>query len=237
MREVILSVPVLTSPSQWPWWRAATHQQFILLWIVLIHVTAGIGLLLYPLPGWPLFLTALLLAWLGGLGTTVCYPRALAHRALHLHPVVRELLIFFAMYNGSGAPLSWTANHRLHHAAADTVNDISSPQVGGFWWAYVRWLWQAEKADPIRYCRDLKERSYRIWTLLQVPLLTLSFLIGALFSMEAFFWLGAIRLVFALHGQCFVNSSPYAIRCLVAQYVVILAFNRPQNVAPLRKVS
>ena len=34
-----------------------------------------------------------------------------------------------------------------------------------------------------------------------------------------------------------VADSPYAIRCLVAQYVVILAFNRPQNVAPLRKVS
>jgi len=162
--------------------------------------------LLYPLPGWPVFLTALLLAWLGGLGTTVCYHRALAHRALRLHPVIRETLIFFAMYNGSGAPLSWTANHRLHHAAADTANDISSPLVGGFWWAHLRWLWQAEKADPRRYCRDLKEITYRMWTLLQVPLLTLSFCSGAVFSTTAFFWLGAIRLVFALHGQCFVNS-------------------------------
>jgi len=62
----------------------------------------------------------------GGLGTTVCYHRALAHRALRLHPVVQEILIFFAMYNGSGAPLSWAANHRLHHAMADTPEDISS---------------------------------------------------------------------------------------------------------------
>jgi fatty-acid desaturase len=51
----------------------------------------------------------------------------------HTAMPVREVLIFFALYNGSGAPLSWTANHRLHHATADTPADISSPQIGGFW--------------------------------------------------------------------------------------------------------
>lgn len=193
-------------PWQWPWWRSAPKQQLILVWVVLIHVTAALGLILFPLPGWPIFLTALLLAWLGGIGTTVCYHRALAHRSVRLHPVVRELLIFFAMFNGSGAPLSWTANHRLHHAAADTPDDISSPQVGGFWWAHLRWLWQAPHADPQRYCRDMNGRSYRLWKILQVPVLTLSFFSGAVWSMPAFFWLGAIRLMFSLHGQCFVNS-------------------------------
>jgi stearoyl-CoA desaturase (delta-9 desaturase) len=115
-------------------------------------------------------------------------------------------LIFFAMYNGSGAPLSWTANHRLHHATADTPADISSPQIGGFWWAHLRWLWQAERASPTRYCPELDTRSYRFWGTVQVPLLALSFCGGLAFSTAAFFWLGAIRLVFALHGQCFVNS-------------------------------
>jgi len=177
-----------------------------LVWVVLIHVTAAVGIVLYPLPGWPLFLAAYALTWLGGLGTTVCYHRALAHRALRLHPSVRKVLIFFAMYNGSGAPLSWTANHRLHHATADTPADISSPRVGGFWWAHLRWLWQAEQASPRRYCPDLAETSYHTWARLQVPLLAVSFLSGLAFGLAAFFWLGAIRLVFALHGQCFVNS-------------------------------
>jgi fatty-acid desaturase len=140
------------------------------------------------------------------LGTTLCYHRALAHRALRLHPLVREVLIFFAMYNGSGAPLSWTANHRLHHATADTAEDISSPRIGGFWWAHLRWLWQAEPASPARYCPELDTRFYRRWGMVQVPLLAVSFFGGLLVSPAAFFWLGAIRLVFALHGQCFVNS-------------------------------
>jgi len=176
------------------------------LWVALIHLTAVVGLLIHPLPGWPVFLTAVVLTWLGGLGTTVCYHRALAHRALRLHPIVREVLIFFAMYNGSGAPVSWTANHRLHHAKADTPEDISSPQIGGFWWAHLRWLWQAGPTNPAHYCRDLNGPSYRAWTALQIPLLAISFFSGAMFGLAAFFWLGAIRLVFALHGQCFVNS-------------------------------
>jgi stearoyl-CoA desaturase (delta-9 desaturase) len=116
------------------------------------------------------------------------------------------VLIFVAMYNGSGAPLSWTANHRLHHATADTPADISSPRVGGFWWAHLRWLWQAGRASPERYCPDLGSRSYRVWQTLQVPLLAGSFFGGLAFGPAAFFWLGAIRLVFALHAQCFVNS-------------------------------
>jgi stearoyl-CoA desaturase (delta-9 desaturase) len=177
-----------------------------LLWVALIHVTAVVGLIVCPLPGWPLFLVTGAFAWLGGLGTTVCYHRALAHRALRLHPAVREILIFCAMFNGSGAPLSWTANHRLHHAKADTPEDISSPHFGGFWWAHLRWLWQAKLADPTRYCRDLGEVSYRVWAACQIPLLAVSFLGGAVFGLAAFFWLGALRLVFALHGQCFVNS-------------------------------
>ena len=193
-------------PWMRPWWRPAAGQHMTFLWVILIHVIAVVGLIVSPLPGWKLLLAAIALAWLGGLGTTVCYHRTLAHRALRLHPAVREVLIFFAMFNGSGAPLSWTANHRLHHATADTPADISSPRVGGFWWAHLRWLWQAEQASPARYCRDLSGVSYRVWSLLQVPLLAVSLLGGAVFGTAAFFWLGALRLVFALHGQCFVNS-------------------------------
>jgi fatty-acid desaturase len=74
----------------------------VLPWFILIHLTAIVGLILFPLPGWRVFFGALVLAWMGGIGTTVCYHRALAHRALRLNPVVRVILIFLAMFNGSG---------------------------------------------------------------------------------------------------------------------------------------
>ena len=52
---------------------------------MLIHATALVGLICFPLPGWRLVLGALALAWIGGIGTTVCYHRAITHRALKLN--------------------------------------------------------------------------------------------------------------------------------------------------------
>ncbi|MGO9452229.1 MAG: fatty acid desaturase [Candidatus Binataceae bacterium] len=191
---------------EWPWWRT-TRQDFIILpWVILIHTTALVGLILFPLPGWRVFLGAVALAWIGGLGTTVCYHRGLAHRSLRLHPALSAVLTFFAMFNGSGSPITWTASHRVHHAKADTYGDVSSPALHGFWWAHLRWLWQAEAPSTERFCPDLDRPAYRIWKPLQPFILTLSYLGGLYFSPAAFFWLGAIRLTFSLHAQCFVNS-------------------------------
>jgi stearoyl-CoA desaturase (delta-9 desaturase) len=190
---------------EWPWWRTTLRHSGTFGWIMLIHATALVGLILFPLPGWRLLLIAWALAWIGGVGTTVCYHRAITHRALKLNPLVRWPLIFFAMLNGSGAPVSWASNHRLHHASADTEDDVSSPRQG-FWWAHLRWLWQAPQPMVERFSPDLNRFSYNIWTYLQGPILALAFFGGLYFGLAAFFWLGAIRLVFALHAQCFVNS-------------------------------
>jgi len=125
---------------------------------------------------------------------------------VRLHPLVRHTLTFFAVLNGSGNPIGWSANHRLHHAQSDTVEDVSSPRIAGFWWAHLRWIWQAGQASISRYCPDLDRPQYRIWSRLQLPIMALSYAAGILLGWEGFFWLGSIRLVFALHGQCFVNS-------------------------------
>jgi stearoyl-CoA desaturase (delta-9 desaturase) len=196
-----------TAPWEMPWWRPSSSRDLsILLWVCLIHITAAIGLVLYPIPGWRVLLGAIALVFIGGLGTTVGYHRAITHRALTLNPWARGVLIFFAMFNGSGAPTTWAAGHRLHHAKADTPDDISSPIWGGFWWAHLRWLWQVDAPPLAKYCPDLTRSSYRWWKPLQAPILALSFFSGAYFGLAAFFWLGAIRLVFSLHAQCFVNS-------------------------------
>ena len=229
LEAVTLDASEVAKIQPWhrPWWKSAPGDNATFRWMVLIHVSALVGMILFPIPGWRIGLAAWGLYFLGGLGTTVCFHRALSHKTLKLNPVARDVLVFLAMMNGSGSPLSWVANHRLHHAKSDTPEDISSPRIGGFWWSHLRWLWQAGAAPVQKYCKELNTPAYRKWTRLQIPLFALAFFIGVPFGLflshgsvavpsgghagahpvvAAFFWLGPIRLVWALHAQCFVNS-------------------------------
>jgi stearoyl-CoA desaturase (delta-9 desaturase) len=178
----------------------------VLLHLVAIHSLALTGLILFPIPGWKILFLALAATMAGGVGTTVCYHRYLAHKTFRMNPVLEQILIFFAMANGSGAPLSWAANHRAHHSTADTVDDVSSPRYGGFWWAHLRWLYQWPAGDVQRWCKDLDLRRYWVWSYLQAPVLLLSLLGGGILGWKGLFWIGPIRLVYSLHMQCFVNS-------------------------------
>ena len=42
-------------PWKWPWWRTTLRHSGTFGWIMLIHATAVVGLILFPLPGWRLF--------------------------------------------------------------------------------------------------------------------------------------------------------------------------------------
>jgi stearoyl-CoA desaturase (delta-9 desaturase) len=182
------------------------------VWIALIHLVA-LSVIFLPAPPVSALIAGGVALFLGGLGTTVCYHRALAHRTLKLNPVVEHLLIFTAMFNGSGSPRQWVAMHRLHHSVSDRDDDISSPR-NGFWWAHLRWLWQADQRRSASCATDLERPAYRIWFRLQPLILAASFTGGLLCAigqdwrtaLAALAWFGPIRLVWALHAQCTVNS-------------------------------
>lgn len=193
-------------PWDRPWWKPTRGKEAIFFYLVAIHVLAVVGLFLYPVPGWKVFGVTMLFTLLGGLGTTVCYHRSLSHGTLRLHPAVQHLLIFGAMFNGSGAPASWVAYHRHHHANSDGPEDVSSPLHGGFWWAHIRWLYQSAPADATRWAPEFTRGVYKFWTYAEVPMILLSIFCGALLGPAGFFWIGAIRLIYSLHMQCFVNS-------------------------------
>jgi fatty-acid desaturase len=193
-------------PWNQPFWKPSRGKTTILLYIVLIHVLAVVGLILYPVPSLKVLGIALLFAGLGGIGTTVVYHRLLAHRTLKLNKFVEQFLIFWAVFNGGGAPASWVAYHRHHHSRTDTPEDISSPKQGGFWWAHLRWLYQSAPSDPKKWCPELDRGIYKFWTYAETPALLLSIVCGLALGWQAFFWIGAIRLVYGLHVQCVVNS-------------------------------
>ena len=193
-------------PWMHPWWQYSVGNGPVLLYFVLIHSLAVVGLILFPLPGLKVLAVTLAIAAIGGIGTSVCYHRLLAHRALRMNPVVENILIFFTIFNASGEPMGWVANHRHHHARADTAEDVSSPRHGGFWWAHIRWVYQWSGSEVRRWCPDLDKPRYRVWRRLQIPIIALSIVSGLGLGWQAFFWVGAIRLVYVLHFQMFVNS-------------------------------
>jgi len=207
-RNQALSSKQLINEQPWrrPWWQYSEGNGAVLLYIVAIHSLALLGLVLFPLPSLRVAAMAVAVAWIGGVGTTVCYHRCLSHRALRLNRVVESILIFFTIFNASGEPMSWVANHRHHHAKADTEEDVSSPRHGGFWWAHIRWVYQWSGSEVRRWCPDLDKPRYRFWRHAQIPIIALSIFGWLALGWEAFFWIGAIRLVYALHFQMFVNS-------------------------------
>lgn len=193
-------------PWEMPIWRASKGNGPVLFYLVLVHALALIGLVLYPLPSLNVLAVAVAICLIGGIGTSVCYHRSLSHRAVRLNPVVEGILIFFTIFNASGEPIGWVANHRHHHAKSDTEEDVSSPRHGGFWWAHIRWIYQWSGSEASRWCPDMDRPRYRFWKRVQIPIIAVSMLSGGLLGWEGFFWIGAIRLVYALHLQMFVNS-------------------------------
>jgi len=205
-QATIESTIVKSYPWERPFWKPTKGKGFIFFYLILIHVLAVTGLILFPLPSLRVVGLTLILSWLGGLGTTVCYHRTLSHRTVKLNKIIEHMLIFFAMFNGSGAPASWVAYHRHHHSKSDTPEDISSPTHGGFWWAHLRWLYQSPRANAQYWCPEFNKGIYKMWTYAEVPVILVSLLCGAVLGWQGFFWMGAIRLVYSLHMQCFVNS-------------------------------
>ncbi|MBI4156076.1 MAG: fatty acid desaturase [Candidatus Zambryskibacteria bacterium] len=204
-----MDVSALGQARPWtlPWWKPSADNRWTFRYLVSIHLLALIGIILFPVPGWRIFLLSLGLIMCGGLGTSACYHRALAHRAVKLNWIVEQLLILCAVFNGSGAPSTWVPNHRNHHANSDTVDDVSSPRHGGFWWAHLRWVYQWQPSSLKKWVPDINQPKYLIWAKLQPILILLSIFSGYFVGgWKGFFWIGTIRLVYILHMQMFVNS-------------------------------
>ena len=197
----------MSRPWEMPIWKPARGKEGVLLYLVAIHVLAVIGLILYPIPSIPVFLTTLTFTLLGDLGTTVCNHRYLAHRTLKLNKAVEHFFVFWTVFNGSGSPAHWAANHRLHHAKADSMDDVSSPTHGGFWWAHLRWLYQTPPADMKRWAPDLNKPEYHFWERAETIIVLLAMFGGLAFGWRAFFWVGAIRLVYSIHLQWELHSA------------------------------
>jgi stearoyl-CoA desaturase (delta-9 desaturase) len=98
-----------------------------------------------------------------GLGVEGGLHRYFTHRAFVASEPVKVFLAVAGSMAAQGPVIFWVANHRLHHAFADTDRDPHSPQpqepgvrgrIKGLWHGHIGWLFTVNKIDWSRHTRD-----------------------------------------------------------------------------------
>ena len=84
-----------------------------------------------PLPWWGYLLVAAVTVHVTVVGVTLYYHRDQAHRALDLHPWLRQFFRFWVWATTAMVVHQWVAVHRKHHAHVEREGDPHSPQLLG----------------------------------------------------------------------------------------------------------
>lgn len=87
----------------------------------------------------PLWLLAVGLWVTTGLSITVGYHRLFSHRTFEARGWVRALFLFFGAGAVQNSALTWSADHRNHHAFTDTDRDPYNI-LRGFFYAHMGWV-------------------------------------------------------------------------------------------------
>jgi stearoyl-CoA desaturase (delta-9 desaturase) len=97
---------------------------------------------------WIAPLIALALTQIAAIATSVYLHRALAHRALRLHPVTDVCCRVVLWLTTGQSRREWVAVHRKHHTFTDRVGDPHSPRLFGFWHIQFNVLSAREARNP-----------------------------------------------------------------------------------------
>ena len=100
---------------------------------------------------------------LGGLSITAGYHRLFAHRTYRASAPVRWFFLAFGASTFQNSALSWSADHRAHHADTDGPGDPHAI-TKGVWWAHMGWLFYRREcsADVSRLTDLYAVRSLRL---------------------------------------------------------------------------
>jgi len=161
-----------------------------------------------------------------GHGLSVGFHRMLAHRSFRPKRALKIALAVAGSMAIEGSVFTWVAQHRRHHAFADSAGDPHSPwrhgsglgpQLRGLWHAHVGWFFVANPSDPDRWIPDLLadgdlqliSRTATLWAWLSI---VLPFFLGWLLTgtatgaLLALLWASGVRILLLHHVTWAVNS-------------------------------
>jgi stearoyl-CoA desaturase (delta-9 desaturase) len=163
---------------------------------------------------------------LTGHGLPVGFHRMLSHRSFRPSRALKIGLAVAGSMAAEGSAFTWVAQHRRHHAYADTPEDPHSPwrygtgfypQLRGLWHAHVGWFFETNPSHPERWIPDLLadpdlqiiSRTATLWVLLSLALPTFLgwLLTGTLAgALTMLLWAGGVRIFLLHHVTWAVNS-------------------------------
>lgn len=86
---------------------------------------------LWGLNGWQVLLFTLVVTHISIVSVTIYLHRAMAHRALDMHPALAHFFRFWLWLTTATITKEWVSIHRKHHAKCETEDDPHSPVVKG----------------------------------------------------------------------------------------------------------
>ena len=86
---------------------------------------------LLDLSWWQVVLYTLVLTHISIVTVTVYLHRAMAHRAMDIHPILAHFFRFWSWFTTATITKEWVSVHRKHHAKCETEDDPHSPVVKG----------------------------------------------------------------------------------------------------------
>jgi stearoyl-CoA desaturase (delta-9 desaturase) len=97
-------------------------------------------------------------------GLVLGYHRVLSHRSLATYPWLRRCLGLLGTLAVQTGPISWVANHRLHHQIADQELDPHTPTQGLVWahlfWAFFDHPRLSDPEERNRFVPDLESDGF-----------------------------------------------------------------------------
>ena len=112
-----------------------------------LHVGAAIGVLWIVMHrSTPTLVLAAALYVLCGLSMTAGYHRLFAHRTFRASAPVRWTMLVFGAATFQNSAVSWSADHRAHHADTDGDHDPHAI-TRGVWYAHIGWLFRRRVAS------------------------------------------------------------------------------------------
>lgn len=177
-----------------------------------------VGALLAFVPAffsWSAVVVAFSLYFVTVYGISLGYHRILTHKGATTAKWFEHAVVTLGSLALQGGPIEWVAQHRAHHANADTASDPHSA-AESMRWAHFDWMFRHNEARVLRDDRerltpDLHVDGYYVWLdrHSMVPTLVLAVILGLVGGLPFLVWGMFVRLVFAYHCTWLVNSAAH----------------------------